>query len=78
MDDEQLDVLLATWASEQQISQPQADEILQAITCDAPAGLPATWWIDLSAQVSAAMVLAASRPPTPSGLPGALYFTDAA
>jgi hypothetical protein len=71
-DDVRLDQLLDRWAQEQRLGAREAETVLAAIlppppaTAPAavatPAPLPATWWSDLSAQVSAAIVLATGRP----------------
>jgi hypothetical protein len=67
-----LDRLLHRWADEQRLDAREAEAILHAILPPAPAEaptattatLPATWWSDLSTQVSAAIVLATVRPAT--------------
>jgi hypothetical protein len=67
-----LDRLLHRWADEQRLDAREAAAILHAILPSAPAEaptaatatLPATWWSDLSTQVSAAIVLATVRPAT--------------
>jgi hypothetical protein len=69
--DKRLDLLLDTWARHQRLEQRQADEIRLAITGQPDDALAATWWTDLSAQISAAVVLATTRPSTPLGMPGA-------
>jgi hypothetical protein len=69
--DARLDELLGRWAAEQRLGDHEADRILQTIVQPPRPSLPATWWSDLSAQVSAAIVLAATRPGTSSGTVGA-------
>jgi hypothetical protein len=67
-----LDGLLRRWADEQRLDVREAEAVLHAILPPAPAAapaaasasLPATWWSDLSTQVSAAIVLATVRPVT--------------
>jgi hypothetical protein len=65
-DDDRLDQLLDRWAQEQRLGAREAEAILHAILPPAPAptpsALPGTWWSELSAQVSAAIVLATARP----------------
>jgi hypothetical protein len=60
--DDRLDLLLQVWGSEQRLDDGEADALLRAILTPTPTPLPATWWSDLSAQVSAAVVLATVRP----------------
>jgi hypothetical protein len=66
--DERLGPLLDSWAATQRLDQREAERILDAIiatppeTAPAPTTLPATWWQDFSAQVTAAVVLASHGP----------------
>jgi hypothetical protein len=60
--DDRLDRLLHVWGGEQRLDDREADALLHAILPSTPTPLPATWWSDLSAQVSAAVVLATVRP----------------
>jgi hypothetical protein len=64
-----LDHLLDRWARVQRLDAREAEAVLHAILPPPPGpvdasstSLPATWWSDLSAQVSAAIVLATARP----------------
>jgi hypothetical protein len=69
-DDARLDQLLHAWAARRRLDDRDATEIRDAIVATsgptrepAPAvPLPATWWTDLAAQVTAAVVLASVRP----------------
>jgi hypothetical protein len=60
--DDRLDRLLHAWGSEQRLDDREAEALLHAILPPTPTTLPATWWSDLSAQVSAAVVLATVQP----------------
>ena len=68
--DDRLDHLLDAWGQQQRLPPSEADGILRSILQEPRASLPVTWWSDLSAQVTAAVVLANSRPGFPSGQPG--------
>jgi hypothetical protein len=67
-----LDTLLAAWAADHRLHPQEAERLLTSIlgpepdptpvAAVAPTALPATWWAQLSQQVTAAIVLAASRP----------------
>jgi hypothetical protein len=56
VDDRHLDQLLARWGAAHRLDASEAEAILDAIV-DQPA-LPPTWWADLHARVSDAVVLA--------------------
>ena len=68
--DARLDQLLDAWARQRRLDDRDATQVRDAILATprstrtaAPADpLPATWWADLSAQVTAAVVLASVRP----------------
>ena len=62
MDEARLDTLLGAWAAEQRLAPADAAAILQTVLREPREVLPATWWSDLSSQVSAAMVQATTRP----------------
>jgi hypothetical protein len=66
--DDRLDRLLAAWAGQQRLGERQADAMLHAITSQTRESLPATWWSDLSVQISAAVVLATALPGRAPGM----------
>jgi hypothetical protein len=70
-DDRRLDAVLEGWAERQRLDASEADEVLRAVLREPRTVLqehaevlPASWWSDLSTQISAAVVLASSRPGT--------------
>ncbi len=62
--DDHLDVLLGTWADQQRLTAAEAERIRTAIV-QQPAGLPATWWRDFSAQISATVTRTAQLAASP-------------
>lgn len=59
--DPHLDGLLAAWGQRHALTPTRAEEIRHAIVRPQPAELPVTWWMALSAQVTAAIVQAGSH-----------------
>lgn len=55
---EELDELLAGWASSVRTSDATAEQLKQAILAEPVGGLDATWWRDFSTQIGSVMVRA--------------------
>jgi hypothetical protein len=60
-----IDALLEAWAAEQRLGPEDADAILRSIVGEPSEALAPTWWSGLSAQVTSAVLLAASPPGAP-------------
>lgn len=86
MDEDRIDGLLEAWGRAQRLDDAAAHAMLRSITgqprlAATPAveqTLSPTWWADLSAQVTAAVVLATTSPHTAYRAPGSAPLAPAA
>jgi hypothetical protein len=62
----QLDALLGAWATEQRLGSGEANALLRSIMDEPRETLAPSWWSELSAQVTSAVLLATSPPGVPT------------